>query len=141
MTTPYAPSPGSTDLLPQRTVAQVVDWMITVPVLFAIDLWLRSVGARTLLVFWTLAAVVFIVYGAVLEGFWQGRTVGKAIIDVKVVGEDGQECTPRQALVRNLPALLVPAVFVYVVALVSMVGTDLNQRVFDQVAETAVVRT
>lgn len=134
----YDPGPGSTDVLAPRTAAQLLDWGVVIPPVFVLDLFLAGLlpfPVRLLLEFG-----IYLAYGTVLEGYWGGQTVGKAIMDLVVVAEDGDACAPRQALVRNLPALVAAAWVPYVLALLSIVSTDLNQRYFDRVAGTAVVR-
>lgn len=134
----YDPGPGSTDLLAPRTVAQLLDWGIVIPPVFALDLFLAGLlpfPVRLLVEFG-----IYLAYGTILEGYWGGQTLGKAIMDLVVVDEDGDACTPRQALIRNLPALVAAAWVPYVLALLSIVSTDLNQRFFDRFAGTAVVR-
>lgn len=136
--TDYDPGPGNTDMLAPRTVAQMLDWGVVVPPVFALDLLLAgvlSVPVRLVVEFG-----LYLAYCAVLEGFWGGQTVGKAVMDLVVVDEDGTACTPWQALVRNLPALVAAAWIPYVAALVSIVSSEHHQRLFDRVADTAVVR-
>lgn len=131
--------PGSTDVLAPRTAAQLVDWTIVLPFVFVLDLLIA--GVLPFAVRLAVELGIYLAYGAVLEGYRDGQTLGKVLMDLKVVGVDGEECTPRQALVRNLPALVAPLWIPYIVALLSIVTTDLNQRLFDRTAETAVVRT
>src|SRR5690349_1563595 len=50
--------------------------------------------------------VVLIVYPIVLEVLWRGRSVGKWMFGLRVVGVDGSTEVPRQAVVRGLVALV-----------------------------------
>lgn len=88
-----------------------------------------------------LALLTLPLYGGLLEGYWNGQTLGKATLGIKVVDEQGGEVTVAQALVRNFPAVFIPGWLAYLVALASMAMSDRRQRVFDRYAGTVVVGT
>ncbi|WP_224336514.1 RDD family protein [Haloprofundus halobius] len=83
----------------------------------------------------TLAAVL---YGYVAEHRY-GRTLGKRLFGLVVVGTDGTRCTRRAAALRNL-LRPVDFVFLYTVGFVTMLATPRRQRLGDLVAGTTVVR-
>ena len=68
-----------------------------------------------------------------------GMTVGKGLVGIRVVGEDGDHVTFGAAVVRNL-ARLVDAVLFYLVAFAFALQSPLRQRLGDRVAHTVVVR-
>lgn len=68
-----------------------------------------------------------------------GRTVGKGMVGIRVVGDDGEPVTFGAAVLRNL-LRLVDAFFFYLVAFVFAVQSPLRQRLGDRVAHTVVVR-
>lgn len=135
-----APTRDQTDVVGARIAAQIVDvvamtvQLIVVGVLFAGVLGIGGRGGVTL------ALLTLPAYGGLLEGYWNGKTLGKALLGIRVVDERGGPCSVGQAFVRNLPAVIMPGWLVYLVALASMAATDRRQRVFDQVAATVVVR-
>lgn len=80
-------------------------------------------------------------YGAFLEGTFNGRTIGKAMIGLRVVTDQGVPISGVQAIVRNVVGAfdgLLP--FLYLPGLASMVLTRKFQRLGDLAAGTMVVR-
>jgi len=129
-----------TDVVGARIVAQVVDTiamtiqLIVVGVFFATTLGTGPQGG----VF--LALLTLPLYGTVLEGYFDGKTIGKMLVGIKVVKVSGDPCGPAGAFVRNIPAFVAPGWLAYLVALASMAASDIRQRLFDRMAETTVVR-
>lgn len=82
-----------------------------------------------------------LVFPIASEVLWRGRTVGKLIFGLKVVGVDGSRLTNRQAMVRGFVA--VPEIFLSlgVLAMASMVLSERNQRLGDLAAGTVVIRS
>jgi uncharacterized RDD family membrane protein YckC len=79
-------------------------------------------------------------YGGLLEGLWNGQTVGKRVLGIRVVGSGGDEASLGQAFARNVPAVIMFSWATSAVALSSMAISDRRQRVFDLLADTYVVR-
>lgn len=74
------------------------------------------------------------------ELLWRGRSVGKAITGLKVVGVDGSRVTPRQVFVRGVIALLEIYMSVGALALVASAFSEEGQRLGDMAAGTVVIR-
>lgn len=74
------------------------------------------------------------------ELVWRGRSVGKVVMGLKVVGLDGSRETPRQVMVRGMVALLEIFVSLGVLALLSSMFSGNGQRFGDMAASTVVVR-
>jgi uncharacterized RDD family membrane protein YckC len=133
---------NNTDVVGARIVAQIVDTiamtvqLTVVGFLFAIAFG-GNPGDAESGVF--LALFTLPLYGTVLEGYFDGKTIGKMLTGIKVVRVNGEPCGPTEAFVRNLPAAALPGWPVYLVALASMASSDVRQRVFDRMAETTVV--
>jgi len=79
-------------------------------------------------------------YGMVLEGFWNGQTVGKRVMGLRVVDDRGLALRPGQVVVRNLLRLVDSLPVFYLVGGVSMGLTRHCQRLGDLAAGTVVVR-
>ena len=79
-------------------------------------------------------------YGAFCEGLFNGQTVGKHVMGIRVVSERGVPISGAQAVLRNLVGSvdgLVP--FFYQTALASMILSPKFQRLGDLAAGTMVV--
>ena len=68
-----------------------------------------------------------------------GATLGKRIVGIRVLGEDGEQVTFGAAVVRNL-LRLVDALFFYLVGAVFALTSARGQRLGDRAAHTIVVR-
>jgi uncharacterized RDD family membrane protein YckC len=79
-------------------------------------------------------------YGAVLEAFWNGQTIGKRLFHLRVIDQTGLPLRIEQAWVRNLMRVLDALPFAYLVGGSSVLSSPLMQRFGDRVAGTLVVR-
>lgn len=68
-----------------------------------------------------------------------GATLGKRMIGIHVVGEDGERVTFGAAVVRNL-LRVVDSLFFYLVGVIFALTSPLGQRLGDRAAHTLVVR-
>ncbi len=137
------PDGETTDVVGERIGAQVVDVVLLFVQLLVVGLglaWLlgpaTSAGVRGLVY---LGALTLPLYGGLLEGLWNGQTVGKRLFGVRVVDRDGGSPSVGQALVRNVPAVIVFSWLTTAVALAAIATDDRHQRLFDRPAGTYVV--
>jgi len=79
-------------------------------------------------------------YGALLEGFWNGQTIGKRLFHLRVVDQAGLPLRIEQAWVRNLMRVFDALPFTYLVGGISTLSNPLMQRFGDRVAGTLVIR-
>lgn len=141
------------DALGARIAAALVDAVVTLVVAFVLFMGMGLAASRlseTVLLSRTAAGMVvlsgFVVaptLAAVLYGYATehryGRTLGKRLFGLLVVGNDGTRCTRRAAAFRNL-LRPVDFLFFYTVGFVTMAATPNRQRLGDIVADTTVVR-
>jgi uncharacterized RDD family membrane protein YckC/uncharacterized membrane protein SpoIIM required for sporulation len=80
------------------------------------------------------------VYWTALEVRWQGQTLGKRVVGVRVVRLDGSPVTLTDSAVRNLLRAVDFLPLCYPVGVVSMLVDPLHRRVGDLVAGTVLVR-
>ena len=80
--------------------------------------------------------LIFLSYFVLCEAAF-GATLGKAVMGLRVVREDGTPAGFGQVLVRNLFRF---PVFVYLVAAIAVWTSPRNQRIGDRVAGTFVVK-
>lgn len=79
-------------------------------------------------------------YAALLEGFWNGQTLGKRLFHLRVIDDSGLPLRIEQAWVRNLMRVVDALPFAYLVGGISMLSSPIMQRFGDRVAGTLVVR-
>jgi uncharacterized RDD family membrane protein YckC len=90
------------------------------------------------IVLFTITFSLFI-YFILLEGLWNGQTLGKKAVGIRVRMSDGLPVTFAAALARNLmrPADMFPP-FTYFMGLLAMFCTPKSQRFGDMIASTVV---
>ena len=79
-------------------------------------------------------------YGALLEGFWNGQTIGKRLFHLRVIDQSGLPLRIEQAWVRNLMRVFDALPIAYLVGGISVLSSPIMQRFGDGVAGTLVVR-
>src|SRR5437660_4689072 len=79
-------------------------------------------------------------YSALLEGFWNGQTIGKRLFHLRVIDQTGLPLRIEQAWVRNLMRVFDALPLAYLVGGISVLSSPLMQRFGDRVAGTLVVR-
>ena len=84
--------------------------------------------------------VISVGYGMITEWFWRGQTLGKRILQLRVIDADGLRLTAGQVVVRNLLRFvdLLPAF--YLVGGAFAATTRRAQRLGDIAANTIVIR-
>jgi len=129
-----------------RIFAHIIDVLIVIMVLFLAGVavgfsGLLGAGAAVLssTIFIIFIAVFPFLYFIVFESLWNGQTLGKKALTLRVRMADGTAVTPLAAIGRNLlrPADLLP--LTYFVGLLSMFTTPKSQRLGDLVSNTVVV--
>ena len=79
-------------------------------------------------------------YSALMEGFWNGQTIGKRLFHLRVIDQSGFPLRIEQAWVRNLMRVFDALPFAYLFGAISVLSSPLMQRFGDRVAGTLVVR-
>jgi uncharacterized RDD family membrane protein YckC len=128
-----------------RLVAQIVDGIILLIVNYILG---ATMAGATSFAFYGAEAypllgaggVIFLLYFVILEGMW-GATVGKMVMKIKVVREDGSACGLMPALIRNILRIIDALPFLYIIGLIFMSRSDKKQRLGDRVAKTVVVKS
>jgi uncharacterized RDD family membrane protein YckC len=153
-------TPESVDLalepagLGSRMLAAVVDGLVQGVAVFAIivvaialgamadpfgpggDLVVGSVYAILLL----LLGLLFFLYKLLLEAFWNGQTLGKRVVGIRVVKANGLPVDFLQVLVRNLMRIVDYLPGYYILGSIVVLASHRGQRLGDMVAGTVVVR-
>lgn len=83
--------------------------------------------------------VLSIGYHTLAEWRW-GKTIGKALVAIRVVGDDGRPVSLRSSAYRNVLRLLDWLPLFYVLGIVAIATSTERRRLGDRLASTAVVR-
>jgi len=89
------------------------------------------------LIGYVLALIGYVLYHAVCEGIY-GATLGKLILKIHVVNEDGDQASLGAAIIRSF-AFFIDGLFFGLIAYSSMKQSALSQRLGDKWAKTVVV--
>jgi len=127
-----------------RLVAQIVDGIILLIFNYMIG---ASMAGATSFGFYGAEAypllgagfLIFLLYFVILEGM-RGATVGKMVMKIKVVREDGSPCGLSPAIIRNILRIVDMLPFLYIIGLILMSRSDKKQRFGDRIAKTVVVK-
>jgi uncharacterized RDD family membrane protein YckC len=103
----------------------------------SVDASLQGTPGLAALGLWLALAIA---YHALFE-WLTGRTIGKALVRIRVVSEDGSTPSAGASLTRNVLRLVDWLPLLYVVGLATMVFSTNSQRLGDRLAGTTVVRT
>jgi uncharacterized RDD family membrane protein YckC len=127
-----------------RFLAWLIDLLIVLAIILAVCIALSIFGVilgdlAGMLLF--LAAFgVWFGYGIVLEWFWNGQTVGKKILRLRVVDEHALRLTFSQVVIRNLLRMADMQPAFYLLGGIVCVLSRKLQRLGDMVAGTVVIR-
>jgi uncharacterized RDD family membrane protein YckC len=131
----WALGPLENGALALRFVAVLLDSLIVFfPLSIVVALLSGGTGGKAFLLLLTLWFGYYIFCESLT-----GATVGKRIVHLRVVAEDGTEVTFGAAVVRNL-LRIVDALFLYLVGAIFALASPRGQRLGDRAAHTLVVR-
>src|SRR6266567_1128058 len=127
-----------------RLCAMLLDLAIVLGVVNGIGLLVYRIFAKApgfgVMVITLAEFVISFAYGALMEGFWNGQTIGKRLFHLRVIDEAGLPLRIEQAWVRNLMRVFDALPFAYLVGGISVLSSPLMQRFGDRVAGTLVIR-
>jgi uncharacterized RDD family membrane protein YckC len=83
---------------------------------------------------------ISISYGILTEWYWRGQTLGKRLLKLRVVDEQGLRLQFSQIVIRNLLRAVDALPLLYLVGGVSCLATRRAQRLGDYAANTIVIR-
>jgi uncharacterized RDD family membrane protein YckC len=135
-------------LLLASPVSRFLAWTIDEACIFAVTGFVRQIFSLAAplnpgLVQASLVIGYFLIsigYGMVCEWYWRGQTVGKRVLRLRVMDEEGLHLQPNQVIVRNLLRLIDILPGFYLVGGVFCLLTRRSQRLGDIAAGTVVVR-
>jgi len=135
-----------TGSIPSRALAQLVDLFVRVGLFYGLALVASLVGlgvGSSAVVVMLIIGTFLIIFGypVLFEARWQGRTIGKRMLGLRVVTIEGAPVGFRQAAIRAMVAVVdffIPPIGV--VATFSVLLTPRSQRLGDVFAGTIVLR-
>jgi len=98
-----------------------------------------AVGALLTLVMQLVGLVLFAGYFIVMEGLY-GYTVGKKLLSIRVVGENGGDISMGASAIRNILRIVDSLPFAYILGIALIAINDDEQRVGDIAGSTYVVK-
>jgi uncharacterized RDD family membrane protein YckC len=119
------------DLVVQFVLAMVLGYLV-IP--------LAAIGVSPTLVALVVVVVVLLGVPIGMEVASRGRSVGKALFGLRVVGTDGSPVAPRQSVVRGLVALVDLYASLGFLAIVTAMFSPASQRPGDLAGGTVVIR-
>ena len=132
----------------ERLVAQILDFLIIlayyVVMIYVMD-WTGLEEILRDMDNWSVAAVYIILflpvffYSIIQESLWEGKTVGKKIMKMKVIKIDGYQAGFGDYLIRWLFRLVEVLFPLTIVGFLTIIFSDKNQRLGDMAAGTAVI--
>ena len=132
-----------------RILAFLVDFLIKVAYLvvvygvffylLGINNYLSSADYWTSFATFIIFALPYVFYTLILESVFEGQTVGKKLLKIKVVKIDGYQATFADYLIRWFMRIIDMWLLYCVVALISVVSSKKGQRLGDMVAGTSVI--
>jgi len=128
-----------------RALAKIIDVLVQLLsfglLLLLIVFATGTAGSETLAVI-LIILIVFLelfAYPVLSEVIWNGKTLGKMALGIRVVTREGAPIKFRHAAIRGLLGLVELFVFAFIAILTTAVSRD-NQRVGDALAGTIVIR-
>ncbi len=127
-----------------RFLAFLVDWgcVMVLANLISLVVGLFGIVSRDLAMALTIAAyfIVSIGYGIVTEWYWRGQTIGKRVLNLRVMDARGMRLQFNQVVIRNLLRFVDGLPAWYFVGGVACLVNRQAQRLGDIAANTIVVR-
>ena len=127
-----------------RLVAGIIDTAIIAGYIVILGIMLSLAGASsTHNGAWAILLAYFpvVFYSLYSELLFNGQTVGKKVMGIKVISLDGDRPTLGQYLIRWLFRIIDIWLMSFVLAIILVAATDRRQRLGDMVAGTVVVKT
>ncbi|MFC6707972.1 RDD family protein [Flexivirga alba] len=131
--------------LPTRMVAALIDWVVYIVALiglvFVVSFGSAGSSDATFSTLMLLSTIVcFLVVPVTVETLSRGRSLGKLIVKLRVVRDDGGPIVFRHAFVRGLVGVIELPLLVAVPAVIASVSNARGKRLGDFAAGTYVVR-
>ncbi len=131
-----------------RLLAQIIDLLVKAAYVFFMvfmfeifDLTNIFVGLDT----WSIIAIYSVLgmpimfYSLVQESLWEGKTIGKKLMKMRVIKLDGYQASFGDYLIRWLFRIVEISIGNGIIALIAIIANSKNQRLGDMAAGTSVI--
>jgi len=123
--------------LGSRAIAFIIDFIILIIIGGGLAFLLVGVDTTGNLV----VGLITMLYFILLEAYAGGQTLGKKLVNIKVVNDDGSDLTLVGSVIRNVLRIIDALPVFYIIGIILIVVTDENQRLGDIVGNTHVVKS
>jgi len=137
----------------ERILAFTIDWVIKIAysiviyqILFRIiniENWIKGLDYWSIMAIYVMFYFPVIVYSLIFESLLEGQTPGKRILKIKVIKIDGYQASLTDFMTRWFFRLidlnLFSPIFGPIIAIISIIINDKNQRLGDIAAGTSVI--
>lgn len=134
---PPSPKQLGSDALALRIVAIIIDAIMVGTVAYFLSFIWGPLGFFGGLLSWWFPSILLAIYMLVMEGT-RGQTIGKMLLNLKVVREDMGPVTMKEAQSRAMAVLLWPLLVPILLDLIWV--ADEGQRLGDKWAHTTVIK-
>ena len=128
-----------------RCLAWVVDAVCMLAAFQAVRVLVNLVGIISADISMAFATLIFFSirtgYAIVMEWYWQGQTIGKRLLGLRVMDVNGLRLQPSQIIIRNLLRAVDSLPLFYLVGGVACLSTVYGQRLGDLAANTIVIKS
>ncbi len=127
--------------LGERILARLIDFAVFLPFLFAAMFAIPYLSNFGIGAYFIILGIIFVFYDLLCEVFFNGQSLGKRVMKIKVISLDGARPKFSQYLLRWLFRLVDFSLTAGLGALITAAMSDNGQRIGDIVAGTVLIRT
>jgi uncharacterized RDD family membrane protein YckC len=127
--------------LGERIVARIIDIAVFIPFVIILAIVASNLSQAGIIVFAVLLGATYVFYDLLFEVFFNGQSIGKRVMKIRVISLEGSRPRFSQFLLRWLFRIVDFTLTGGLCALISAAVTNNGQRVGDLVAGTALIRT
>lgn len=128
--------------LGDRILAFILDFVIFIAYAIVLFIFFSAMASNSegMMVFYIIASLPLLFYHLVSEVFFEGQSIGKKQLNIKVVRTDGQQPTLGAYVLRWLLRVVDITLFMGGLAILFIIVTSKGQRLGDLLAGTTVVK-
>jgi len=127
--------------LGERILARLLDYAVFIPFAIAAMFIFPSVTENVTVIYVIVVTALFVFYDLLCEAFFNGQSVGKLVMKIRVISLDGARPKFSQYLLRWLFRMVDFGITGGLGALITSAMSEHGQRIGDIVAGTVMVRT